>query len=241
VQVEISAIREEMRAIRGGVEEARFAVDQLQREMKLNNEDHEYRFKALEEKLAGGGAAASDPFGDAPPSDPAAVPPPAPTVTPPATPPAATMSVTPTEQPVATATPVPTDVMPNDGSREHYNFAVGLIKEKRFDRARDSFKKFIATYPSHRLVGNAYYWLGETYYVQSNFSEAARSFKQGFEHNADGIKAADNLYKLAKSLINMDKKKEACLVLSQLQKRYKQRNPEVVGLAFETEKASGCQ
>jgi tol-pal system protein YbgF len=239
--VEISAMQEEMRSLRGAVEETRFAIDQLQREMKLAGEDTEYRLKALEQKGTTGAASA---FGDEEPA-PAAIPPvsavPAIPTTP-ATPPAPPAVVTPPAPAVVAPTaPVPTAVNADDASREHYNFAVGLIREKRFDRARDSFKQFIASYPSHALVGNAYYWLGETYYVENNYPLAAESFKKGFESKTDGIKAADNLYKLAKSLLNMDKKAEACIVLDQLQKRYKQRNPEVVNLAYETQKASSCQ
>ncbi len=237
-QVEIASMQEEMRALRGAVEETRFAIDQLQRDTKLGDEDTEYRLKALENK----GGAETSAFGDDEPA-PAVVAPVA--VVPPLENKGVAAVVAPTIvaptviAPPAIETPKPaTDDV--SAAREHYNFAVGLIREKRFDRARDSFKQFIATYPSNQLVGNAYYWLGETYYVENNYTSAAESFKLGFESKTDGIKAADNLYKLAKSLLNMDKKAEGCIVLGELQKRYKQRNPEVVGLAFETQKASSC-
>jgi tol-pal system protein YbgF len=238
-QVEIMSIREEMRSLRGAIEETRFAIDQLQRDIKLNAEHTEFRLKTLEDKGAGNsGTPASDPFGDAPAAsteqkteEPAA--PKAPESS------AANPSESTSEKPEVAATPVVDDV--DLAARNHYNFAVNLIKEKRFDRARDSFSNFVSTYPKHRLVGNAYYWQGETYYVQGNYASAANAFKLGFEHNSDGIKAPDNLYKLAKSLLNMDKKREACIVLAQLQKRYKDRNPEVVGLASETQKASNCE
>ncbi len=239
-QVEIAAMQEEMRSLRGAVEETRFAIDQLQRETKLGDEDTEYRLKMLESK----GNANASAFGDEEPASAVTPPvsPPAPTtstVAPAVTAPAviAPVTTTPTEQPVSAPAKPSID---SSTAREHYNFAVGLIREKRFDRARDSFKQFIATYPSNQLVGNAYYWLGETYYVENNYASAAESFKFGFEAKTDGIKAADNLYKLAKSLLNMDKKNEACIVLDQLQKRYKQSNPEVVGLAYETQRASSC-
>jgi tol-pal system protein YbgF len=230
-QVEISALQEEMRALRGAVEETRFAIDQLQRDTKLGDEDTEYRLKALETK---GSAGSSSAFGD---DEPDAAP-----IAAVAAPPVAAAVAAPVVAPAPAATiPAPVANDEDSASREHYNLAVGLIREKRFDRARDSFTKFISTYPKHRLVGNAYYWLGETYYVENNYTSAAESFKSGFESKTDGIKAADNLYKLAKSLLNMNKKNEACIVLDQLQKRYRQRNPEVVGLAYETQKASSCQ
>jgi tol-pal system protein YbgF len=242
-QIEIMSIREEMRSLRGAIEETRFAIDQLQRDIKLNAEHTEYRLKTLEEKGTGG-QPVTDAFGDSPteptPTDaksqesaPEPVKEPTPTTT--------NTTESESESKPITQAQAPAMVEGSDlEARNHYNFAVNLIKEKRFERARDSFTSFIKTYPKNILVGNAHYWQGETFYVQGNYSAAANAFKLGFEHNADGIKAPDNLYKLAKSLLNMEKKQEACIVLTQLQKRYKDRNPEVVGLAAETQKASNC-
>jgi tol-pal system protein YbgF len=268
-QVEISQMKEDLRAIRGGIEENRYAVEQLQREMKLSNEDMEYRVRALEEKNG-------DAISAVPPSAPTTTPsvPSAPTLSKPsvtlptavppispkldgATPPVALPPTNTTPVPpapvvpltpsVPSTSPVVTPVM-SEGAKlnftdpsEHYNYGVSQIKNKQYPEARETFKGFVTTHKQDKLAGNAYYWLGETYYVNSDFVTAADTFRQGFEVNPNGIKAPDNLYKLAKSLLHLDKKQEACIVLGQIQKRYKTRNPEVVGLAFETQKANSCQ
>jgi tol-pal system protein YbgF len=258
-QVEISKIQEDLRAIRGGIEENRFAIEQVQRDMKLSNEDSEYRLKALEQKASGatldamgGGALQPTPRADGAVAvtAPAVQAPitPAPVITAPTVsgtiPPTTPVVKPPVLAPVAAA-PVPdtgtTGAMHFTDPHEHYNYAVSLIKNKQYPEARASFKEFVGKYKDDKLSGNAYYWLGETYYVGSDFVTAADTFRQGFEASPNGVKAPDNLYKLAKSLLRLEKKQEACVVLSQIQKRYKTRNPEVVGLAFETQKANNCQ
>jgi tol-pal system protein YbgF len=277
LQVEVSRLQEELRSIRGGIEENRFGIEQIQREMKLAAEDYDYRLKALEDKTGGGGAAFSPDPTAAPVAPTAPVAPQATTpVTPPVAhspqttapvatpattavmaPPAPTTSgvlgayttggvpVAPTPPTPPIATPAPAAPLVSGSSftdpAEHYNYAVSLVKNKQYEHARASFRGFVTAHPDHKLVGNAYYWLGETYYVSSDFVTAADTFRQGFEKDPNGIKAPDNLYKLAKSLLHINKKPEACIVLGQIQKRYKTRNPEVAGLAFETQKANSCQ
>ena len=39
-----------------------------------------------------------------------------------------------------------------------------------------AFTKFIKEYPDNKLSSNAYYWLGETFYVRKNYQLAAYNF-----------------------------------------------------------------
>ncbi len=244
IQVELSRLQEEMRNIRGGIEENRFAIDQLQREVRLAAEDNDYRLQTLEEKTG-----IAMPIGDMGQSgtipiqsqSSAKTTQPAPIIMQNGRSVVAAPVQTPAAQPIPPQVKESRPAMSFSQPREHYNFAVSLIKEKRFDRARDSFKRFITNHPSDELIGNAYYWLGETYYVNNDFLTAADTFRQGFEVKPNGIKAPDNLYKLAKSLLHIDKKQDACVVLKQIQRRYNQTNLEVSGLAQETERANNCQ
>lgn len=103
-------------------------------------------------------------------------------------------------------------------SREHYDHAFKLLGSGEYAGAADSFSGFIQLHPKDKLVGNAYYWLGETYYVRSDHVRAAEQFRLGFEAMPKGPKANDNLLKLAMSLAQIQKEKEACVVLKQLKK-----------------------
>ena len=264
LQVDVSRIEEEIRKLRGATEENRHAIDLLKREMQVSAEDIEYRLNALEGGSGGGAISAvpDEALEDVPEpaikpaSKPEAVqpklfetppPPPVAIPQPPVKKPAFIEPDPSVMQPNAPAAPIakpskPTkDDLSFTNPRDHYNYAVSLVKERRYDRARSSLQSFISRHGDDRLIGNAHYWLGETYYVRDNFPAAADEFRQGFEAQPSGIKAPDNLYKLSKSLLHMNKDKEACIVLAQIQKRYADRNPEVAGLAFETEKSAQCQ
>jgi len=104
----------------------------------------------------------------------------------------------------------------DSGPREQYNQAFKLLNQTKYDEAANQFRSFIRQYPKDPLIGNAYYWLGETHYISRDYVKAADTFRQGFEALPNGPKAADNLLKLSMSLSAMQKEKEACIVLDQI-------------------------
>ncbi len=103
-----------------------------------------------------------------------------------------------------------------NSARDLYNYAFSLINQAQYPKAGEALEAFIERHPGDALTGHVYYWLGETWYVREDFPQAAESFRKGFEAMPDGVKAPDNLLKLAKSLDVLGKKKQACIVLSQL-------------------------
>lgn len=125
--------------------------------------------------------------------------------------------------------------------RDHYNYAFRLLNQTQYDAAAESFRLFVETYPKDQLVGNAYYWQGEAYYIRRDYVAAADLFRQGFETMPDGPKAADNLYKLALSLVALDRGKEGCVVLQQVASRFKKTATNVVSKAEEELKKNNCR
>lgn len=101
-----------------------------------------------------------------------------------------------------------------------YEAAFADVKESRFDTAEKKFTAFLDKNPSHKLAGNAKYWLGETHYVRGDFKEAAKVFARAYQDHPKGGKAADSLLKMALSLSRLDKKDDACLSLQQLRKEF---------------------
>jgi tol-pal system protein YbgF len=108
---------------------------------------------------------------------------------------------------------------PKEEPRILYNKAFQRLNQAQYVEAGKVFESFIKQFPKDPLIGNAYYWLGETYYVRGRYVEAADWFRQGFEILPDGPKANDNLLKLGISLHAQKKKSEACVILKELQKR----------------------
>jgi len=107
---------------------------------------------------------------------------------------------------------------------EKFQKAYDLLLLQNFDQAKNSLEEFIKLYPSNQLSGSAYYWLGEINLLKKNYREAALNFAEGYQKYPESIKAPDNLYKLAISLIKIDKKIEACDTLNQFVTKYPSHN-----------------
>ncbi|MGB1539427.1 MAG: tol-pal system protein YbgF [Rickettsiales bacterium] len=126
-------------------------------------------------------------------------------------------------------------------SRDHYNHAFRLLQQTKYDEASKAFENFIQSYPGDPLMGNAYYWAGETHYVRRDFIQAADYFRQGFEAMPQGPKAGDNLLKLALSLDEIDRKDEACVVLGQVVAKFGANSVSLKKKASEERSRIGCK
>ncbi len=125
--------------------------------------------------------------------------------------------------------------------RDHYNYAFRLLNQTQYPEAAAAFDSFTKKYPKDPLVGNAYYWEGETYYIRRDYVNAADNFRQGFEALPEGPKAPDNLFKLAVSLDALNRDKEACVVLGQVVTKFKKNSTSVTDKADQEQKRIGCQ
>lgn len=128
-----------------------------------------------------------------------------------------------------------------DTPREHYNHAFRLLTQTQYDEAGAAFDSFIKAHPKDPLIGNAYYWAGETHYVRQNFIQAADYFRQGFEALPEGPKAGDNLLKLAMALSAIDRGTEACVVLKQVLAKFGGNSITLKKKATEERNRIGCK
>jgi tol-pal system protein YbgF len=58
-----------------------------------------------------------------------------------------------------------------------YLRAFDLLKGGRYDEAIGGFKSMIQKWPSGRYADNAWYWMGEAYYVKRDYASAIQSFQ----------------------------------------------------------------
>lgn len=204
LEVRISQLEEQLRAMRGQVETAQFQAGEAQRNVQKMKEDLEYRIGALEQAQS---AAAVN----------AAATPAEPMSEPAAEPVAEVKPDTPATYQPATAAATGAD-FPDSNSA--YNAAFKELNAKNYSAAASKFDDFVRKYPKDPLASNAYYWLGESYYARGDYTRAAEGFRKGFESNPQGQKAPDNLLKLAMSLDNIKRTSEACIVLGQIVSKY---------------------
>ena len=103
---------------------------------------------------------------------------------------------------------------------DEYETAFSKLKDGQYEEAEKAFRSFISENPEHRLVSNARYWLGETFYVREDFEQAARAFARGYKENPSGAKAPDNLLKLGLALDGLGNRDDACVALIQLTQKF---------------------
>lgn len=114
-----------------------------------------------------------------------------------------------------------TQVPQTGGSAEGlYQGAYESLLGRRFGAAEANFKLFIDRHGDHPLAGDAQYWLGETYYTQGDYKQAAQAFLKGYRAYPQGRKAPDSLFKLALSLQQLGQKPQACSAFAEVAKEY---------------------
>ena len=101
-----------------------------------------------------------------------------------------------------------------------YDAAYALLKTGDYEGAEQAFLKFMADYPESRLLGNANYWLGESYYARGQYAEAVGLFADGFTKYKDNSKAPDNMLKLGLTMKKLGKKAEACSAFNGLENEF---------------------
>lgn len=232
--VRLSRMEDDMRALRGKTEENEFQLRKLNESLNKIQQDTEFRLNALEQAKA---APATKETPVEAPKNNDAKPSGADKKTDGASEPSE-----PTTDEGANKTPEKkTELTEPETPRDHYNSAFRLLNQTRYEDSAKAFKSFTEKHPKDPLIGNAYYWLGETYYIRQNYVDAADNFRAGFEVLPNGPKASDNLLKLSMSLAAMKKTKDACVVLDQLLVKFKDSSKSVAQKAQSERTRMGCK
>jgi tol-pal system protein YbgF len=111
---------------------------------------------------------------------------------------------------------------PGASARDQYEHALALLRRADYRGAETALTQFVRRYPNDPLAANAYYWLGENYYAQGRYADAAYQFADGYRKFPNHPKAQDSLFKLALSLGRQGKTSEACTTFGEFRKRYPQ-------------------
>ncbi|NQD38614.1 tetratricopeptide repeat protein [Permianibacter sp. IMCC34836] len=187
LQIQVNALQEDVRMLRGLVEEQDYKISQLLERQRELYRDIDRRLSGM--PGAGGGASAST-------TEPATV------NTVPSLPDVAT-----SEPQVIEPVPAPAEPKPakpaGKGSKDveaeqkAYDAIFPLVRNKQYSEAVKAYSEFLSKFPDGRNAANARYWLGQVYYVQGSNEDAETQFKLVMSQYADSPKASDALAKLA--------------------------------------------
>ena len=83
-----------------------------------------------------------------------------------------------------------------------------------FGGARELLRDFTQTYPDDQKIGQAWYWLGETHFINGDFQDAADAYIAALQADRQGVRAPDALVRLGASLAALGETSRACQVLA---------------------------
>ena len=199
---QVQQVDAQLRQLQGQIEE-------LQHQLQVLNDKNKAQYADLDARLArleGGGAANNAGKPQAPVANPAA----AGTV--------ATSGST-SGQPAAASSSGSANADPA-AAQAAYDTAFQSIRAGNYVAASREFRTFIQRYPNHPLVPNAWYWLGQSYFVTTNYSVALDAFKQVVDRFPQSDKLPDALLKVGYCQIELKQVAAAKTTLKQVIAKY---------------------
>ena len=121
-----------------------------------------------------------------------------------------------------------------------YERALTDLQAGDYPGARADFAEMVEKYPSHKMAGHAQYWLGETFYVQRQYKQAAEAFLAGYTTYADSNKAPDSLLKLGMTLTALGEKQTGCNAFAELDAKFPNASAAITKRAQIEKKRANC-
>jgi tol-pal system protein YbgF len=108
----------------------------------------------------------------------------------------------------------------DNGPAALYESAYASFKGKKYKDAREKFNALISKYPKDGLVGNAHFWIGESYFAEKDYENAILAYEtliKGYPRN-DKIPGA--LYKQGLSFAELGDKKTAKVIFDRIIEKF---------------------
>lgn len=207
---QVEMLKRQNRELLGQVETLQHQIDQLK---EINKEQYialDTRIKRLESNPSGGDGSSSGESEDEPEQASSVAP-------------AASASNDEAED-MASAESAPasagTALASDDEAQEAYDAAFDALRAGDFVKSSRSFRHFTEQYPHDKLTPNAWYWLGESYYITQNYKQALTAFDKVLTQFPDSPKASGALLKKGYSQYAMKDTDKAEATLRAVMKRY---------------------
>ena len=214
---QINALQSQVQQLQGQNEELRHQLEQLKQQARDQYIDVDSRLGKLEGKPPGAApSAANAPSnngqlqditlgGNAAASSSNTAPPPG----------AGSMQNAPSAQ----QAPPPPAANPAD-EKAAYDQAFAALKDGRYAESARMFQGFIGQYPNSELAPNAYYWLGESYYVTQNYPISLDAFNKLLAQYPNSQKASAALLKVGYCQYELKQWDQAESTLNQVVAKY---------------------
>jgi tol-pal system protein YbgF len=190
-----SQVSDEVRSLRGQVEELRHDFEQAQQQ-------NQTQLQSLDQRVPGGapvaGAAPQAQNGEAQANPNPAQQSPAPMATPPA----------------------PAAAGPAGQEDAVYKSNLALLQGGHYDDAIRGFRGMLDDYPQGSFADNAWYWLGQTYTVKGDYPSAAQSYQSLLQRFPNSTKVPDATLSLGMVDLKLNKREEAKAMFQKVVREY---------------------
>ncbi len=136
--------------------------------------------------------------------------------------------------------PTPVAVSGTGSAKDDFDIAYGLVLQRQYDLAEQAFRQYLDTWPRDRMVPNAIYWLGETYYRRGRYTDAVEQYLKMHKNYGSSRLAPESLYKMALSLRAMNEPAQACATLAEITRKYPDASSDVKAGVERELRRGGC-
>ena len=202
---QVQQLQSQVQQLQGQVEELQHTVQQLEEKNKAQYIDLDSRLGRLEGNGAGTNSTAA---GNTPASTASAA--------------AAATPANPAQAPAvapANGSSAPA-AAPDANAQAAYDTAFQALRGGDYAQASRGFRSFIQQYPDNSLTPNAWYWLGESYYVTMNYPVALEAFQRLLSQFPQSEKAPDALLKVGYSQLELKQADAGKATLQQVTSKY---------------------
>ena len=182
----------QVQALQSQLQQMQGQIEELQHQLQEANDKNKAQYVDLDSRLGrleGGAGAATNNPGNAANTNP-----------PPAAPPAPQAPAPVPAPDAGKGGAAPANAA---GAQASYDEAFKALRGGDYVAASRGFRGFIQQYPDSPLLPNAYYWLGESYYVTMNYSVALEAFQRLLSQFPQSEKAPDAMLKVGYSQIEL--------------------------------------
>lgn len=104
--------------------------------------------------------------------------------------------------------------------QKSYDAALALFKSGDYKAAGSAFNQFVQRYPSSGYAPSAYYWLGNTHYVQGDYRGALKAHEAVIQNYSDNPKVPEAMLSIASSYTELKDIASARKTLETLMARF---------------------
>jgi tol-pal system protein YbgF len=124
--------------------------------------------------------------------------------------------------------------------REEYDLALAALRSGQYEAAEIGFRAFLQKHPKDRLVADATYNLGESYFRRARTRDAAEQYLKVSTDYEKSSRAPLALIKLGISLEKLGSREQACTAYGEVGRRYPNASASIRANAEREMKRAQC-